>query len=122
MTTQQPNEQNNPVTSPDMPEPDSGGSVIKGVLLNVGINLFICLIWIPLCSGGSSGGGDDIATILGVIFFFGMFWIGLAQLVHIIPMAIYLGVKQQQKTLRGVLWAALVTFIAWGIFMLVFTF
>lgn len=118
MTTSNAPDSQNPNPQDNSSAPQGEGSVVKGVLLNVGINLFICLIWIPLCSGGSSSGGDDIATMLGIIFFFGMFWLGLSQLIHVIPMAIYLGVKKQGNTLRGVLWAAGITFIIWLVFIL----
>jgi hypothetical protein len=92
-------------------------------MLNVAINAFICIIWMPLCGVGDvslHGGADDLIGNVGIVFFFGMMFIGVTQLIHVIPLAIYFATKGQKDTKKGMLRAAGVTLVLWGIaFMIV---
>lgn len=97
---------------------DNQGSVAKGVLLNIGLNLFICVLWLPLCGLGSGYSSNNLASQIGVLFFFAMIGIGIVQLLHVIPMMIYFHKQDKPETVKGVRNAAIVTFILWGIVVL----
>lgn len=101
-------------TPPPLKNPD--GSALKGALLNIGLNVFICVIWIPLCAldGGGYSSSTGLAGNIGIVFFFGGIYIGIAQIVHVLPLGIYFAVQKQPKTNKGMLISAFVIFLLWG--------
>lgn len=98
------------------------GSITKGVLLNVSINLFISFLWLPLCGMGASYGNNNPQTSVALVSLIGMASIGLSQIIHVLPLIIYFQKQHQPQTIKGIFYASGVTLlvwaIAWGVFVL----
>jgi hypothetical protein len=101
----------------------NAGSIAAGFLLTFGLNLFICLSWIPLCglAGNHGASASGFAGTLGVIMFFGAVGIGLTQFLHVIPTILILSSQKRTLTMKGTWIATAVTGGIWALAALMLT-
>jgi hypothetical protein len=100
---------------------DPEGSFTAGFLLTFGINLFICVSWIPMCGARGIRLESNPAGMesLGVVIALLALTIGISQVVHLIPTLWMFQSKGRKESYKGSVAAAKWTFVLWIIGLLV---
>jgi len=78
------------------------GSVLKGILLTLGLHVAAALV----CCLLAAVGGDSFLNGLDIMYF-----TGVVQVVYVAPAAIILGYKRRPRTRKGLLIGAGITFL-----------
>lgn len=94
-------------------EQNNSGSITKGVLLNIGLNLILSIVMISMTNVSPDLYGHTVNTVIISGFFLALLAVGIVQIIHIVPLIIYYKNQNKNQIVKGMLLAGGITLLLW---------
>lgn len=100
----------------ETPQPERHG-VGRGVALGIGLNAVFVLLWFGRVTYGLRGALPQLPSYLwlNTLLFRSLFWIGVTQLIYILPAIAHFHRKQRPGVVKGLIIAAALVVLLNGI-------